>query len=421
MALAALGINHRTANLDLREKIAFTRDSLDAALKELTALSNISEAVILSTCNRTELYLSHDAPEDIEQARDWLCHWHQVDRRELRDALYWHADDAAARHAIRVASGLDSMVPGEPEILGQFKQASRDAEKAGALGGELHRLIQHTFSAAKKVRTLTEISRNPVSIAHIAVSLTKQFFDQLQERRALVIGAGEATRLVARYLHDSGIGHLTIANRDLNRAQQLARELLAHAIPMSHIGHALEDADIVISSTGSPVPVLGKGTVEDAIRQRKRRPIYMVDLAVPRDIEPQIAQLADVYLYTQEDLRQVVEKNLQSRENARQEASAIIDQQVEEFARRAHSESAFALIRDYRDQTQQLRDETLEQARRRLKRGREADETLEWLANTLCNRLTHNPTQAMNEAGQDNDHSLLDAARALLKTRSPDS
>ncbi|MDE0611422.1 MAG: glutamyl-tRNA reductase [Gammaproteobacteria bacterium] len=421
MALATLGINHRTASLDLREKIAFTPDALDAALKELVSLPNISAAIILSTCNRTELYLSHDTAEDLAQARDWLCHWHQVDPTALQDALYWYTADDAVRHAIEVASGLDSMVPGEPEILGQFKQASRDAEQAGALGGELHHLIQHTFAAAKKVRTLTEISRNPVSIAHVAVSLTKQFFDQLQERRALVIGAGEAARLVARYLNDAGIGHLTIANRSLDRAQKLARELLAHAIPMSHINHAMEDADIVISSTASPVPVLGKGMVEDAVRRRKHRPIYMVDLAVPRDIEPQIASLPDVYLYTQEDLRQVIEKNLQSRENARREASAIIDQQVEEFARRAQGESAFALIRDYRDQAQQLRDETLEQAQQRLKRGRGTDETLEWLAHTLCNRLTHHPTQVLNEAGQDNDHSLLDAARTLLKTRSSDS
>ena len=421
MALATLGINHRTANLGLREKIAFTPDALDAALKELVSLPNISAAVILSTCNRTELYLSHSHAEDLAQARDWLCHWHQVDPTVLRDALYWYTANDVVRHAIEVASGLDSMVLGEPEILGQFKQASREAEQAGTLGGELHHLIQHTFEAAKKVRTLTEISRNPVSIAHVAVSLTKQFFDQLQERRALVVGAGEAARLVAHYLNDAGIGHLTIANRNLARAQKLARSLLAHAIPMSHIDHALEDADIVISSTASPVPVLGKGMVEDAVRRRKHRPIYMVDLAVPRDIEPQIASLSDIYLYTQEDLRQLIEKNLQSREVARQEASAIIDQQVEKFARHVQSESAFALIRDYRDQAQQLRNETLAQAKKRLKRGRGADETLEWLAHALCNRLTHNPTQALNEAGQDNDHSLLDAARTLLKTRSPDS
>lgn len=421
MALAALGINHRTASLDLREKIAFTPDSLDAALRELVSLPNISEAMILSTCNRTELYLSHETAEDFARTRDWLCHWHQMDRGSLQDALYWHTAEDAVRHAIEVASGLDSMVPGEPEILGQFKQASRDAEQAGTLGGELHHLIQHTFSAAKKVRTLTEISRNPVSLAHVAVSLTEQFFDRLEDRRALVIGAGEAARLVARYLHNARIGHLTIANRNLNRAQKVAQELLAHAIPISHIDHALEHADIVISSTGSPVPVLGKGLIEDIVRRRKHRPIYMVDLAVPRDIEPQIASLSDIYLYTQEDLRQVVEKNLQSREDARREASAIIDQQVEEFARRAQSESAFALIRDYRDQAQRHRDETLEKARQRLKRGRGPDETLEWLAHTLCNRLTHNPTQALNEAGQDNDHSLLDAARTLLKTRSKDS
>ena len=421
MALATLGINHKTADLELREKVSFAPDSLDTALKELAALPNISEALILSTCNRTELYLKHDATEDIATALDWLCQWHRIDREILHDALYLHTDDDAIRHAIQVASGLDSMVPGEPEILGQFKQATRDAQQAGTLGRELRRLVQHTFSAAKQVRTNTEISRNPVSMAHVAVELTRQFFDRLDQRRALVIGAGETSQLVARYLHSAKVGHLTIANRSLDRAQQLARELLAHAIPISHLAYALEQADIVISSTASPLPVLGKGMVEDAIRRRKHRPIYMVDLAVPRDIEPQIANLPDIYLYTQEDLHQVIEKNLQSREQAREKANAIIDRQVQEFARRTQSESAFALIRDYRNQTQQVRDDTLEQARRRLNRGHGSEETLEWLAHTLCNRLTHTPTQALNQAGQDNDQSLLDAARTLLKIHPPRS
>lgn len=419
MTLAALGINHQTAGLELREKIAFTRDSLEAALKDLAALPHIDGALILSTCNRTELYLSHDDAEAVPPALDWLCRWHRIEPAALEGALYLHTADDAVRHAIQVASGLDSMVLGEPEILGQFKQAWRDAERAGTLGQELQRLAQHTFAAAKQVRTRTDISRHPVSLAHAAVALTRQFFDRLPQRRALVIGAGETAQLAARYLHEHGIGHLTIANRSLERAQLLAAELLAHAIPISHIEQALQAADIVISSTGSPLPVLGKGMAEEAVRQRKHQPIYMVDLAVPRDIEPQIAELADVYLYTLDDLQHIVERNLQSREQARTEAVAIIDRHVEEYARRSQSESAFSLIRTYRGQAQQLRDETLAQAQRRLRRGDRTEETLAWLANTLCNRLTHQPTQAMNQAGQDRNEALLRAARALLKIDPP--
>ncbi len=421
MTLAALGINHQTASLALREKIAFTRDSLEAALKDLAALPHIDEALILSTCNRTELYLSHAGAEAMPPALDWLCRWHRIEPAALEGALYLHTADDAVRHAIQVASGLDSMVLGEPEILGQFKQAWRDAERAGTLGQELQRLAQHTFAAAKQVRTRTDISRHPVSLAHAAVALTRQFFDRLPQRRALVIGAGETAQLAARYLHDHSIGHLTIANRSLERAQLLAEELLAHAIPISHIEQALQAADIVISSTGSPLPVLGKGMVEEAIRQRKHQPIYMVDLAVPRDIEPQIAELSDVYLYTLDDLQHIVERNLQSREQARTEAVAIIDRHVEEYARRTQGESAFALIRNYREQAHRLRDETLTQAQRRLRRGDRAEEALAWLASTLCNRLTHQPTQAMNQAGQDRNEALLRAARALLRIDPPSS
>ena len=419
MTLAALGINHQTADLALREKIAFTRDSLAAALQDLAALPHVNEALILSTCNRTELYLSHTGADAAPPALAWLCRWHRLEPDALAGALYLHTDDDAVRHAIQVASGLDSMVLGEPEILGQFKQAWRDAEQAGTLGQELQRLAQHTFAAAKQVRTHTDISRHPVSLAHAAVALTRQFFDRLAQRRALVIGAGETAQLAARYLHDHGIGHLTIANRSLARAQRLAGELLAHAIPISHLEQALQSADIVISSTGSPLPVLGKGMVEEAVRQRKHQPIYMVDLAVPRDIEPQIAELADIYLYTLDDLQRIVAQNLQSREQARAEAVAIIDRHVEDYARRAQGESAFALIRGYREQAQRQRDDTLAQAQRRLRRGDNAEDTLAWLAGALCNRLTHQPTQAMNQAGQDRDEALLRAARALLKIDPP--
>ena len=405
----------------MREKLAFTPDAVPAALQELRAVPDVEEALILSTCNRTELYLSHQRDEAVEQVLDWLCQWHQVDREHIRDALYWRTGTDAIRHAIEVASGLDSMVLGETEILGQFKQASRDADAAGTLGSRLHGLTQQAFATAKEVRTNTEISRNPVSLAHAAVSLTQQFFDQLQDHRALVIGAGETAQLVARYLHDRHIGHLTIANRSLDRAQVLARELLAHAIPISHMGQALKDADIVVSSTNSPLPVLGKGLIEAVLQHRKHQPIYMVDLAVPRDIEPQIGDLPDVYLYTLDNLRRVVEENLKSRERAKEEANAIIAQHVEACAQRERSESAFDLIREYRASAQQWRDETLAQARRRLAQGQSPNEVLEWLSHTLCNRLIHTPTQTLNQAGQDGDEALLQAMRRLLNLDPPES
>ncbi len=414
MSLSILGLNHRTAQLELREKLAFTPDTMSSALQELRAVPDVEEAMILSTCNRTELYLSHQRDEAVERVLEWLCQWHQVDRKHIRDALYWRTGTDAIRHAIEVASGLDSMVLGETEILGQFKQASRDADAAGTLGSQLHSLTQQAFSTAKEVRTNTEISRNPVSLAHAAVSLTQQFFDRLQDHRALVVGAGETAQLVARYLHDRQIGHLTIANRSLDRAQALARELLAHAIPISHMEQALKDADIVVSSTNSPLPILGKGRIEGILRQRKHQPLYMVDLAVPRDIEPQIGELPDVYLYTLDDLRRVVEENLKSRERAREEANAIIARHVEACAQRERGESAFDLIREYRASSQQWRDQTLAQARRRLAQGQSPNEVLEWLSHTLCNRLMHAPTQTLNQAGQDGDEALLQAMRRLL-------
>ena len=415
MALTTLGINHQTADLSLREQIAFTPESVHTALKELTALPQVDGALILSTCNRTELYLSHSESDDVSSALQWLCQWHQVQDDTLRDAVYLHTAQDVVRHAIRVACGLDSMVLGEPEILGQFKQAWRHAEEAGTLGSELSLLTQYVFSAAKKVRSDTEISRNPVSLAHAAVDLTQQFFADLSRQRALVIGAGETAQLAARYLHQHQIGHLTIANRNLERAQRLAQELLAYAIPIKQLDQALTDADIVISGTSSPLPVLGKGRVERVFMQRRHRPIYMVDLAVPRDIEPEISELSDVYLYSLDDLHRITKRNLQSREKAREEACAIIDQQVEEYSRRRQNRSAFAAIREYRTQAQGLRDQTLKAAELRLKRGESPDEVLRWLATTLCNRLMHEPTQILNQAGQENDPSLLDAARRIFQ------
>lgn len=418
MALATLGINHRTANVAFRERVAFTRDTLPAALHELTALPEVDEALILSTCSRTELYLLHGAGDDLSKVFDWLCRWHRLGRDEMAGVCYEHHDEDVVRHAIRVAAGLDSMVPGEPEIFGQFKQAWRDAREAGTLGRELQNLAEHTFAAAKQIRSDSEISRHPVSLAHAAVSLTRDFFEDLETRRALVVGAGETAQLAARYLHRKGIGQLTIANRSLENAQALAQELLAQAVPVTQLRHALAGADIVLSCTSSPVPVLGKGLVEAALA-RRHRPIYMVDLAVPRDIEPQVADLADVYLYTLDDLQKVVQQNLERRKSAQRQGHEMLEAQVRAWQDQRQAASAFSMIRDYRAQAGQVRSETLEQARRKLAVGQDPEAVLEWLANTLTGRLLHHPTQALNEAGKRRDEELLHRARTLLNLPPP--
>lgn len=415
MTLAILGLSHRTAALALRERVAFTRDALAPALRELAALPDIDGALILSTCNRTELYLEHAAAGAPAAARGWLRRWHRLEPAALGDACYLHAGDDAVRHAIAVAAGLDSMVPGEPEILGQFKQARRDAAAAGTLGRELDALARHACAAAKRIRADSGIGRHPVSLAHVAVRLARQFFDDLAERRALVIGAGETARLAARYLHRYGAGQLTIANRSLERAQELACELHARAVPVARLEDALADADIVVSCTDSPLPVLGKGLVEAALGRRRRRPVYMVDLAVPRDIEPQIAELPDAYLYSLDDLEAVAARNLDVRRQAGEEARALLEEHARAYRERRRGESAFDLIRAYRGGAERVRDEALAQARARLAAGRDPGEVLEWLARTLCGRLAHPPTQALNEAGTAGDETLLAAARALLK------
>ena len=391
MAFLALGINHKTASVAVRERVAFTPEKLVEALRELCRLTPSREAAILSTCNRSELYLEQDALA-VDEVLAWLADFHQLNVAELRDCAYVHADEAAVRHMMRVACGLDSLVLGEPQILGQMKSAYAVAREAGTVGPLLGRLFQATFSTAKTVRTDTAIGENPVSVAFAAVSLAKQIFADLHRSQALLIGAGETITLVARHLYEQGVKRIVVANRTLERASQLAEQFGAHAVLLSEIPNELVNSDIVISSTASQLPILGKGAVERALKQRRYKPIFMVDIAVPRDIEPEVGNLDDVYLYTVDDLHEVIEENLTSRQGAARAAEELVANGADEFMLRLRELAAVDVLKAYRQQCESLRDEELAKAQRALANGSPAEEVLQQLARGLTNKLLHAPS-----------------------------
>jgi len=411
MSLIALGINHRTAPVELREQVAITRDRITDALHELVALPAVDEAAILSTCNRTELYCGvQDGPADA--LTDWLAHYHKLAPELIRPHLYSFPNDDAVRHLLRVAGGLDSMILGEPQILGQMKDAWQTATDAGTLDITLGRLFQHTFSVAKQIRTDTAIGESPVSIAFAAVNLARQIFSDFKHHTALLIGAGETIDLTARHLHDQNLGRLIIANRTLENAHKLAAGVNGYAIGLDEIPAHLPEADIVISATASDVAILDKRMVKAALKGRKHRPVFMVDIAVPRDIDPAVAELEDIYLYTVDDLQEVIQENLRSRQQAARQAEDIIDVQVERFMAWLRGQEAVASIRNYRLQAEQTRDEVLDKARQMLINGKDPQETLDFLARTLTNKLAHGPSVRIRQAAENGDTALL---QAILK------
>nr|WP_300311008.1 glutamyl-tRNA reductase [Halomonas sp.] len=413
MTLLALGINHRTAAVEVREKVAFGPSQLDIALKELRALPRVREAAVLSTCNRTELYCVTDETGE-RDVLDWLGRFHALPPEELLSCAYHYVDGEAARHLMRVAVGLDSMVLGEPQILGQIKDAYQAARTAKGLGGELERLFQHTFAVAKQVRTETSIGKNPVSVAYAAVSLASRIFDDFSKARALLIGAGETIELVARHLHEAGVKAITVANRTKERASQLAEEFNGQAISLDGIPAALEEADIVISSTAAPLPILGKGMVERALKRRRHRPVFMVDIAVPRDIEPEVSELGDVFLYTVDDLQEVIEENRRHRQVAANQAEALIDSGVAHWFQERRIRSAGDVIREVRAKGDVLRNEAEQQALARLANGEAPEKVIQRLAHQLTNRLLHQPTLSLRSAAAQERQELLDAAAELL-------
>jgi len=420
MALVTLGINHRTAPVELRERIAFTPERMEEAFAELRVASGASEAAILSTCNRTELYLAGDddcAPLVLR----WLAGFHNLDAGELEEAVYVHRDADAVRHVMRVAAGLDSMVLGEPQIFGQLKDAYALARKHGASGSFLSRMFEQTFSVAKRVRTQTAIGENPVSVAYAAVSMAHHIFSDLSRNRALLIGAGKTIELVSQHLAEAGVKEFVVANRTLERAQSLAEAHGGKGIVLSEIPDYLADVDIIISSTASPLPILGKGAVERALKKRKHRPYFMVDIAVPRDIEPEVASLADVYLYTVDDLRHVIEENIRSREGAAREAENLVTDGVQAFLNQLRALDAVSTLKQFRQRAETLRDAETEKALRALHNGSDPETVLRSLARGLTNKLLHEPSVQVRKATTEGRTEVTEWLRELHQLDTPEA
>jgi glutamyl-tRNA reductase len=413
MTLLALGLNHQTAPLPVREKVAFAPEAMPAALSDLARQAGVNEALILSTCNRTELYVDVEPGAETTPS-EWLLGHHDLDARRLDEFLYRHADNEAVRHLFRVATGLDSMVLGEPQILGQVKDAYQIARDAGTLRAPMERLLQQTFAVAKRVRTETRIGANPVSVAFTAVRLAERLFADLSQACVLLIGAGETMELAARHLAESRVRRLIVANRTLENAQALAGRFSGYAIALGDLPRHLAEADIVISSTASHETVLDRAMVETAITARRRRPMFLVDLAVPRDIDAAVATLEDVYLYTIDDLRQAVDANLRSRQEAAREADALIDLQVTHYLAWRQALGSDNPLPQLRHVAQEQRDKVLAKARALLANGRSPEQALEFLAHTLTNKLMHAPSANLRAAALRGDAELLRAAQRLF-------
>lgn len=393
MTLYALGLNHQTAPLAVRERVVFHVERMRDALTELKR-SLAREAAILSTCNRTELYVAGEAPDELAR---WLAQYHHLQPDGLQPYLYTLPSEQAVRHAFRVASGLDSMVLGEPQILGQMKEAARAAQSAGTLGTVLHKLFQRSFAVAKEVRTTTRIGASSVSMAAAAVKLAARIFPSLKDQCVLFIGAGEMIELCATHFAAQAPARITIANRTLERGERLAHRFGGQAIELRALAERLHEHDVIVTCTASSLPILGKGLVERALRARRRRPIFMVDLGVPRDIEPEAGDLDDVFLYTVDDLAGIVGANLDSRRSAVEQAEAIIDTQVGQFMHWMEARETVPLIRELRSQADEARRQELDRALKALARGEDAAAVLERLSHGLTNKLLHAPTQALKK------------------------
>jgi glutamyl-tRNA reductase len=403
MHLFAIGINHHTAPVSVREQVVFQTERLKLALRNLVEQRPVKEAAILSTCNRTEVYCNTEEPTAAVQ---WLANYHHMAIDGLEPHIYQFPQEQAVQHAFRVASGLDSMILGEPQILGQMKDAVRSAEEAGTLGLLLNRLFQRSFSVAKEVRTQTEIGANAVSMATVAVRLAEEIYPSIAECRVLLIGAGEMIELCATHFAARRPRVMTFANRTVERAQELADHHLGQAIALNDVANTLAMHDVTICCTASPLPIIGKGTVESALKVRRHKPMLLIDLAVPRDVEPEVRQLDDAFVYTVDDLGRIAAEGLAARTNAVQQAEVIIDTEVRDFMRWMGARSVVPTIRALRDQAERSRRNELERAWKALERGDDTRKVLERLSEALTNKLLHPPTQALNAAS--------DAERAAL-------
>jgi glutamyl-tRNA reductase len=408
MTLLACGINHCTAPLTLREKIAFSPERAKATLKEIMQLEAVNEAMILSTCNRVEIYSETQDPDSVQR---WLADFF---KQPLDAYWYRHAEAEAVSHIMRVASGLDSMVLGESQILCQMKTWFSLAKEAGAIGTGFQRLFQRVFNVSKQVRSDTQIGANPITLGFVAVSFAKRIFSDLSKRSVMLIGAGDIVELTALHLFNQGIKRFVVASRSPGKAQNLAAKLYGHCISMSDIPVYLKESDIVISATASELPILGKGAVEQAIKARKHKPIFMVDLAVPRDIESEVAELEDIYLYNIDDFKTMVIGNQHCRVAAAKEAENIIALQAQHYIRDLQSLDANNLIRQFRDNLSSLAHAELRRAMLRLEQGADTKQVLQQLVHNLMNKFSHTPCTKMKQAAFDGRLELLALARQLL-------
>jgi glutamyl-tRNA reductase len=407
MPFFTVGLNHHSAPVALREKVAFTPDKLVESLVDFrgkfgknpnTDIAE-NELVILSTCNRTELYV-HSSELRQEALTHWLASIHTVNPDDIAQHIYHHSETKAIEHLMRVSAGLDSLILGEPQILGQVKQSFMEAKRAGTVNSHFEKLFQTTFAVAKQVRSQTDIGASAVSVAYAAVKLTKQIFSAIDKSDVLLVGAGETIELVAKHLQEANAKSITVANRTLKNAETLAQSLGGQAITISQIPAHLGEADVVISSTASALPLIGKGMVESALKSRKHKPMLLLDLAVPRDIESEVSDLDDAYLYTVDDLQDIIVQNLANRELAAEQASALIKEKVQDFALRLQQSQHIDLIKNYREQSQQLRDELTQKAMQRINDGENAEVVLQELSYKLSQQMMHGPTKALQAAIQ---------------------
>jgi len=423
MATLLLGINHNTASIAIREKVAFAPELMHEALKQACNSAELGELAILSTCNRTELYcVPSDLAENETQRQviesavlSWLANYHRLDSEELQSCVYAYWDEDAVRHVMKVASGLDSMVLGEPQILGQIKSAYAVAKEAGSVDSHLHRVFEDTFIVAKKVRTDTAIGENPVSVAFAAVTLAQRIFEDISKTSVLMIGAGRTIELVVQHLKQANIAKIVVANRTLTHALELKEKYGVDEVLLSDIPEQLINADIVVSSTASQLPILGKGAVENALKIRKHRPIFMVDLAVPRDIELEVGELADVYLYSVDDLKEVIDSNVQSRQTAAAEAEHIIEKGVLDFQHKQRSLDIVLSLKAYRDKAESIRDTELHKALKALEKGESAEKVLASMARLITNKLIHSPSVQMKKASAEGRDELVELAQVLFE------
>ncbi|MDE3009917.1 MAG: glutamyl-tRNA reductase [Pseudomonadota bacterium] len=404
MQLLSFGLNHHSAPVQIRERVAFPESTLQAALRDLAERGGADEAAIISTCNRTEVYCRTDHPE---RAVAWLATWHGLSVEQLQEHLFQLEDEAAAAHAFRVAAGMDSMVLGEAQILGQVKQAVRVAGESGTLGWLLNKLFQQTFAVAKDVRTRTGIGSQSVSLAAAAIRLAGRVLGAIPDQSVLLVGAGEMMELVATHVAAHRPKALAVANRTLERAQRLATSHGGRAFTLAELPAEMAAFDIVIACTGAPLPIIGKGMMERVMRTRRQRPVVMIDLAVPRDVESEVGQIDDVFLYTVDDLGKLIQEGLDARQNAAGAAATIVDEQVSAFMQWLRNRELVPVIRQLRGHAETYRRSELERAQRALARGDDPTAVLDALSQGLMNKFLHHPTQLLQQAEPEEQGQLI--------------